>query len=161
MTPIHCLTCLSNSGEHRISPGPPIYEGVGWIVEHAYPTALLGWTVIVLRRHAEALHELTLEEFVELGQLQRAVSLALRAETGCEKEYSICYAEVEGFKHIHFHMIPRAGDLTAERQGGGVFAYLKPDTEALEPDIVAECCERLRELVDRHMNGLEIAGTTR
>ncbi len=36
-----CLTCLSNSGAKRISPGPTIYAGAYWYVEHAYPTTLL------------------------------------------------------------------------------------------------------------------------
>jgi len=29
-----------------------------------------GWLVIVLKRHAESLHELTTEEFAELAQIQ-------------------------------------------------------------------------------------------
>src|SRR5690348_4130801 len=37
-----CLTCLNLSGEHRISPGPCIYQGKYWTVDHAYPTTHLG-----------------------------------------------------------------------------------------------------------------------
>jgi hypothetical protein len=51
---MECLTCKSNSGEQRISPGPTIYEGEYWFVEHAYPVKRLGWLVIVLKRHEEA-----------------------------------------------------------------------------------------------------------
>ena len=54
-----CLTCLSNNGIRRISPGETIYSGKYWNVEHAYPSALLGWLVIVLKRHTGKLHELT------------------------------------------------------------------------------------------------------
>ena len=64
-----CPVCRSNEGVHRISPGVVIYEGQAWLVEHAYPTSLLGWLVIVLRRHSEALHDLTPDEATELGGL--------------------------------------------------------------------------------------------
>ena len=47
---MECLTCKSNSGEQRISPGPTIYEGQYWLVEHAYPVKRVGWIVIVLKR---------------------------------------------------------------------------------------------------------------
>ena len=53
-----CHTCESNSGEKRISPGCQIYSGQYWLVEHAYPSDLVGWLVIVLKRHCEKLHEL-------------------------------------------------------------------------------------------------------
>ena len=88
-----CPVCAANQGIKRISPGPVIYEGMAWQVEHAYPSSLLGWLVIVLRRHAEALHELTEAEAEELGVLQRAAAMALHQELGCAKEYSICYGE--------------------------------------------------------------------
>src|SRR5690348_12644608 len=63
---MECWTCKSNTGEKRISPGPTIFEGNYWLVEDTYPIKILGWLVIVLKRHAEALHELTAEEFIEL-----------------------------------------------------------------------------------------------
>ncbi len=47
-------TRRSLSGEQRISPGPTIYESRYWLVEHAYPCRMLGWLVIVLKRHVIA-----------------------------------------------------------------------------------------------------------
>ena len=52
--PSDCPVCRANEGIDRISPGAVIYEGRAWQVEHAYPTSLLDWLVIVLRRHVEA-----------------------------------------------------------------------------------------------------------
>jgi diadenosine tetraphosphate (Ap4A) HIT family hydrolase len=118
----------------RISPGPPIYETEHWLVEHAYPSALLGWLVIVLKRHADALHLLTASESAELGMLQWAVAKTLASQTGCAKEYMAFFAEMPGFHHVHLHMIPRAGDLAPELRGGKVFALL----QAARDDIVAE-----------------------
>ena len=148
-----CPVCLSNSGAERISPGAPIYEGEYWVVEHAYPSALLGWLVLVLKRHAEALHELTRAEGEELGVLQWAVSHALEAETDCEKEYSVFFAEMPRFSHVHFHIVPRATDLPAELRGGRVFAFLKaPPAEVIAPELVAQFCTRVSHRVRQQLD---------
>jgi diadenosine tetraphosphate (Ap4A) HIT family hydrolase len=107
-----------------------------------------GWTVIVLRRHAEALHDLTHAEFAELARLQSAVARALQAAFGCAKEYSVCYAEVAGFEHIHFHIVPRAPGLPPAEQGGGVFGHLKASDQAVPPADVVRVCGELARLVD-------------
>jgi hypothetical protein len=44
-----CYACLNVAGKMKISPGEVIYDGKYWIVDHAYPTKLLGWLVIVLK----------------------------------------------------------------------------------------------------------------
>jgi diadenosine tetraphosphate (Ap4A) HIT family hydrolase len=75
-------------------------------VEHAYPTQLLGWLVIVLRRHAEALHELTRDELLELASIQYDVIAELYAALHCQKEYLACYAELAHFQHIHSMSYP-------------------------------------------------------
>ena len=138
-----CSICRSNEGTARISPGPPIYEGRHWLVEHAYPSALLGWLVIVLRRHAEALHELSRAEAEELGTLQWAVAKLLRSETSCLKEYSVFFAEAPGFQHVHVHMVPRGPDLPTDFRGGRVFGLLQiPPEEAVPREAVAAFCSR-------------------
>ena len=72
-----------------------IFEGQYWYLEHAYPSALKGWLVVVLKRHVEALHELTAEEFTELGAIQARATKLLFAVLDCEKEYVMCLAEGE------------------------------------------------------------------
>jgi diadenosine tetraphosphate (Ap4A) HIT family hydrolase len=140
---VSCLICESNRGVARISPGPPIYEGEHWIVEHAYPSALLGWLVIVLKRHAEALHLLTEAESVELGMLQWASAKTLASLTGCAKEYIAFFAEMPGFHHVHFHVVPRHPDLDPELRGGKVFAFLHAGrSDTVPADRVAEFCAR-------------------
>ena len=104
---MECWICKSNTAEKKISPGPTIFEGQYWLVEHAYPVKTMGWLVIVLKRHAEALHELTAEEFAELAQIQAKLTKALFEELHCEKEYISCYAEAEHFYHIHFHVFAK------------------------------------------------------
>ncbi|MBN1875800.1 MAG: HIT family protein [Anaerolineae bacterium] len=141
-----CWSCRSLSGEQRISPGPPVYEGMYWVLEHAYPTALKGWLVVVLKRHAEALHELTPEEFSELALIQARASKLLFEVSGCEKEYLMCLAEAEHFHHIHVHIVPRARDLPDTVKGAKIFALLKPqEDEVVPPDEIKLFCELLRE----------------
>jgi len=101
--------------------------------------------VIVLKRHAEALHELSTGEFTELAQIQDHLIHLLHAELHCEKEYISCYAEMEHFRHIHFHVFAKPSHLPDELKGGGSFALLKVSKEeAVPPEEIIAFCELLR-----------------
>jgi diadenosine tetraphosphate (Ap4A) HIT family hydrolase len=140
-----CISCLGLAGTPRISPGPPIYVGTYWQVEHAYPSKLLGWLVIALRRHAVALHELTTDEFAELGSVLELAVRAVHGKFGTAKEYAACYAEARGFEHIHFHVVPRAHDMPEEFIGAGSFELIRvPRSEAVDPAAVKAFCESLK-----------------
>jgi diadenosine tetraphosphate (Ap4A) HIT family hydrolase len=140
-----CLSCLGLAGTPRISPGPPIYVGTYWQVEHAYPCAIVGWLVVVLRRHAEALHELTSEEFAELGSVLELSVRAVHGAHGTAKEYAACYAEARGFEHIHFHVVPRAHDVPEQHMGAASFELLRVSrSEAADPAAVRAFCESLQ-----------------
>lgn len=136
-----CYSCQALRGERHISPGQPIYQGQYWQVDHAWPTALIGWVVLVLRRHAAALHELTADEFAEMGTLLARTVQALHTETGCAKEYLACFAEADHFNHVHIHIVPRAANLPQTFQGPRIFALLNPDDAqtAKEADVRAFC----------------------
>lgn len=141
-----CYSCLANAGIRSVSPGPRIYEGTYWNVDHAYPTRLRGWLVLVLKRHAVTLHELSREELVEMGELLAHLTQLLHSEFGCFKEYISCFAEAEHFNHVHIHVVPRAADLPHELQGPRIFALLSPaEPDALPPAEITALCERLRQ----------------
>ena len=115
------------------------------MIEHAYPSALQGWLVLVLKRHVQALHELSAEEFAELGDLLPRTVQMLRAHLSCEKEYVACFAEAEHFKHVHVHIVPKPHDLPSELRGVAIFRMLK-DNE-VDPAItekIKTLCEELR-----------------
>ena len=80
--------------------------------------------MIVLKRHAEALHELTAEEFAELGPLLERTARALHEHLGSRKEYVACYAEAEHFNHVHVHVVARAEDWPQEFKGPRSFRLL-------------------------------------
>jgi len=142
---LDCYSCKSNSGEQRISPGPTIYEGKYWYVEHAYPVGMVGWLVLVLKRHVEALHELSAHEFAELGVLQGTVARLLHLELSSQKEYIMCFAEAEHFNHVHVHIVAIAHDLPHELRGPRILAMLKSEqVEPLPPDEIAAFCSHLK-----------------
>ena len=124
---MECLTCLSLSGARRISPGPFIYQGTYWVVDHAYPTTHLGWLVILPRRHVEALHELSKEEFQELAEIEYRLVQVMHTDPSTQKEYLMCFAEGEEFHHVHFHVVPKPFDLPR------VFGLLAVDEEHAIP----------------------------
>jgi len=142
---MECYTCKSNSGEKRISPGPSIYAGKYWLVEHAYPSTLKGWLVIAAKRHVEALHELTKEEFSELAEIFEKTAKLLHKVLNCQKEYSMCLGEVEHFNHIHFHVIAKPYDLPKELWGTNIVAVLKvEEKDAIPREEIKKFCEELK-----------------
>lgn len=95
-----------------------------WDLVHSYNTALPGWLVLVIRRHIEAIDEMTEAEAVELGILIRQVSKVLKELTGCIKTYVIQFAEAVEHPHVHFHVVPRMADQPEERRSTKIFSYL-------------------------------------
>jgi diadenosine tetraphosphate (Ap4A) HIT family hydrolase len=143
---MECLSCRSVSGEKRISPGPYIHEGNYWLVDHAYPASLKGWLVIVLRRHVEALHELSQEEFSELADIQYKLAQVMRTDAFTEKEYMMCFAEGENFHHIHIHFVAKPENLPAEAKGPRIFSMLNIDEQhAIPATELKAFCEKLKE----------------
>jgi len=124
MTTVECYSCAQSNSQDL-----PIRENIlcegGWRVAHSFNSSLPGWLVIVPLRHISSPDEMTAEEAEALGRLIRNASVALKRTTSCEKTYVMMFAEAEGFSHVHFHLVPRTGDLPEERRGPQVFAYLK------------------------------------
>ncbi|QBD78043.1 HIT family protein [Ktedonosporobacter rubrisoli] len=139
---MECLTCLNLSGERRISPGPYIYQGESWVVDHAYPTSHPGWLVILPRRHIEALHELSKEEFQELAEIEYKLVQAMHTDPAVQKEYMMCFAEGQGFHHVHIHVVPKPANLPEHLKGPRIFELLKVEGEqALSAEALTAFCE--------------------
>ena len=114
----------------EFGPSSAIWLSEGWRGAHSFNSALLGWLVVVPRRHIESIHELSDDESVELGRLLRQASRALVDVLGCQKTYVMMFAEAPGFNHVHFHVVPRAHGLDTDHRGSGIFEYLKhPESE--------------------------------
>jgi diadenosine tetraphosphate (Ap4A) HIT family hydrolase len=98
-----------------------------WRVALAFNSSLEGWAVVIPTRHIESLDELSDGESASLGVLLRDLSRALKTVTGCQKTYVMLLAEMPGFNHVHFHVVPRMADLPSDRTGTAIFAYLQED----------------------------------
>src|SRR5436305_2704295 len=145
---IECYSCREHAGV-RISPGPTLYAGKYWLVEHAYPTSYKGWLVIVARRHVEALHDLNKEEFIELADIQYKLTRAMRQDFQIQKEYMACFSEAEHFQHIHVHVIPRPYDLPSDALGPKVFSNLHiAARDAVPSDEIIAFCEDFRKRLE-------------
>ena len=122
----HCKTC--ELLDRRDTGTAPLWDNIHrtqfWDVVHSYNTALPGWMVLVVRRHIEAIDELTENEAVELGILLRQVSAALREVTGCSKTYVVQFAEHQEHPHVHFHVIPRMANQPEDRRSTRIFGYV-------------------------------------
>ncbi len=119
-----CYSCDQSSVLDSLPPRELIGLDEHWRVAHAINSALPGWLVLLPRRHVTAIADLTDAEAAGLGGWQVRLSRALRAVTGSPKTYVVQFAEESGFAHVHFHVVPRAGDLPADRLGPRIFGYL-------------------------------------
>lgn len=143
-----CHTCVLLSGRDAgtAPPWDSIIRTAYWDIVHANDTSLLGWLVLVLRRHAEAIDELSEAEAAELGRLQRAVSVFLKADLGCTKTYIMQFAEHPQHPHVHFHVVPRMPELPAAQAGANIFSYLNVDNDERVPESAMNAlAERLRQ----------------
>jgi len=81
-------------------------ESPRWLLmRHADPVPLAGWMMLVAREHRAGLDAATAAEAAEIGPALAAIAAAVRAETGCERTYSITFNEA--VPHLHLHVIPR------------------------------------------------------
>ncbi|CCH17888.1 HIT family protein [Micromonospora lupini] len=143
--PSSCLSCGQNAENPNRRPENWIASDDNWRVSHAIGAAVAGWLVLVPRRHVVTIADLTDDEAAALGTWQIRLSRALHAVTGCAKTYVAQFAELAGFEHVHFHVVPRADGLPHHFQGPRVFRLLgKPDQPAVTPAEVTRVSAALR-----------------
>lgn len=125
-----------------------IYRTSLWDVAHCYETSLPGWLVLITRRHIESIDELSNSEAVELGQLLRETSSALKAVTGCLKTYVLQFAESPDHPHVHFHVIPRMAELHEDYRSTQIFKYLGvPEKERVSEDAMNGIATKVRDIL--------------
>ncbi len=131
-----CGTCerVQHRDDGNAPPWDSIIRSDQWDVVHAYDSSLLGWIVLVPRRHMEAVDELTESEGHELADLLRGVSSFLKRFLGCRKTYIMQFAEHPQHPHVHFHVVPRMPDIPVENIGANVFNYLSVDEASRVPE---------------------------
>ncbi|MGC5015139.1 HIT family protein [Streptosporangium sp. DT93] len=146
-TPADCYTCEREARFGALPSRERIAFDEHWRVAHAIGTALPGWLVLVPRRHVTAIADLTDAEASGLGTWQVRLSRALHEVTGCAKTYVVQFAELEGFHHVHFHIVPRMVDLPRELRGRGVFDLLGRTGDAIPDERMDETATTLARLL--------------
>jgi diadenosine tetraphosphate (Ap4A) HIT family hydrolase len=121
---VACLTCEAAEGRVELSLVPSLAVTEHWRVEQGHPSTIRGWLVVVLRRHAPALHDLTADEWAELATVLAATCEAHRRVVGAEKEYVMQFAEADGHRHVHFHVVPRLAESPDDLRGPRVMDAL-------------------------------------
>jgi diadenosine tetraphosphate (Ap4A) HIT family hydrolase len=119
-----CYPCVVNGQLGTLPPRERIVVEHGWRAAHAFDSSLAGWIVLMPVRHVCALHELTADEATAMGDLLVRLSKALRDVVGCEKTYSMLFAEAEGFGHVHLHVVPRMAWFEPTQIGPQVLTFL-------------------------------------
>lgn len=147
-----CGTC--ERVRQRDAGVAPLWDSMvrsdAWDVVHAYDSTLLGWIVLVPRRHIESVDELTRSEAHELGDLLRSVSAFLKQHSGCTKTYVMQFAEHPQHPHVHFHVVPRMPDIPEANVGANVFNYLGADeAERVSESEMNELGRQLRTALGR------------
>ncbi len=144
----NCDTCKLIQA--RDSGSAPLWDCITrteyWDIAHAFNTSLLGWVVVVLRRHIASIDELTDDEALELGPLLRKISIGLREIVGCSKTYVMQFAELPNHSHVHFHVVPRMADMPEEHRGANVFSYLGvPNQDRISEESMNKIATKLTE----------------
>jgi diadenosine tetraphosphate (Ap4A) HIT family hydrolase len=78
---------------------------------HGAPLLAAGQGFVVLRRHAQSLSDLTVEEQAALGPFLQQVVLAVERALQPQRVHIASYGE--GIRHVHFHILPRTLELPA------------------------------------------------
>jgi diadenosine tetraphosphate (Ap4A) HIT family hydrolase len=143
-----CRTCelLAVRDAGGAPPRDNVIRTAHWDVVHAFGTAIEGWLVLILRRHAGAISELDEAEAAEFGPLVVRVSRALEETTGCERTYVSLFAEDPAHRHVHVHVVPRFREQPDEVRGVRVFSRLGlSDEDSVTPERMDELALALRE----------------
>jgi diadenosine tetraphosphate (Ap4A) HIT family hydrolase len=126
------------------APGAQLHLDEHWRLVHARPTSVTGWLVLVLRRHVEALHELTDDEAAGLGRWLVPVCRALHRVTGCEVEYVAQLADSRADPHVHVHLIARGPGWPRCRTGAAVLGDLgSPGSRPVSEDSIAVLMQQM------------------
>ena len=151
MTPADgCAVC---GFEHPARRAPELvaWEDDLWILRHhMLPAPLVGWFMLVSRRHLGGPAELSDAEAAAFGPAIRKASQAIKAATGAPKVYAIAFGE--GAPHLHVHLIPRYADRpdTAAWKLADVYrAVERGEIPAADAAQVAACVGELARLLGR------------
>lgn len=106
-----CISCDIVSGRFQ-PPGGIVYENDYWLVAlRAKPLRSPCYPFIILKRHCEHVHELTLKEATSLGEMMKLTAQVAIDVVKPAKVHFGLYAEQ--VKHLHIHVFLRMPTMPA------------------------------------------------
>jgi diadenosine tetraphosphate (Ap4A) HIT family hydrolase len=108
-----CVFC-DGAWPHR----NPLYEDEHWSLRGLDGPP--GWAVLWLRRHAEAITELTEDEQASLGPVVARISEAITEAAGAERVYVNVWGEEN--RHFHVVLLARGREIPPELRGPAMMA---------------------------------------
>lgn len=145
-----CSVCAFEHPRRR-APELVAWEDSLWIVRHHMPPSpLVGWFMLISRRHFGGPADLSESEALFLGPTLRRVSQAIKAVTGAPKVYAIAFGE--GAPHLHVHLVPRYADrpdLAAWKLADVYRDVEGGELPAADPDLVRASVRSLGALLGR------------
>lgn len=147
-TPAEGCSVCSFEHPRRRAPELVAWEDSLWILRHhMLPAPLVGWFMLISRRHLGGPADLSDMEAMFLGPRLREVSQAIKAVTGAPKVYAIAFGE--GAPHLHVHLVPRYADRPdtgAWKLADAYRAVERGEIPAADPAEVSAC---VRDLANR------------
>jgi diadenosine tetraphosphate (Ap4A) HIT family hydrolase len=115
---------------------------VDWIYQDDYWSLgtvlhVPGWLQLQLRRHAESVPDLTVDELDSIGPTLARVSTALRLAAQAERVYF--YSLGENQRHFHIMLIARTAAIPPDQRGAPLMANMtKYDGDPAETQRIAQ-----------------------
>ncbi|MFZ9914995.1 MAG: HIT family protein [Phycisphaerales bacterium] len=135
-------------------------ESPRWrLMRHADPVPLAGWMMLVAREHRSGLDAMAPEEAGEVGVALAAIAAAVRAETGCERTYSLTFNEA--VPHLHLHVIPRHAGDASTTSWALADRYRATMRQEIAPADAASAERTARAVADRALPALAAIGFMR
>ena len=110
-----CAICslhrnLSHLAEHEL------WRSDRWLLRHhPQPSPLVGWCLLDSWRHLGGPIDFAPAEAREWGLIVQQAAQLVKADSDCDRVYAIAFGE--GARHLHLHLIPATGTMTAVPHG--------------------------------------------
>ena len=109
-----CGMCASLDTE------PALYSDDLWVIRPIEPPwAIVGWMLMISRRHCSNPAAMDDDEARDLGTSVRHFERTLQRVTGAERIYTAALGEQA--RHLHIHMVPRYAQMPNNVSGWAVF----------------------------------------
>ena len=122
--------------ESEVPPRGFLFQNEYWSVGAHPNTAVPGWLVAHLRRHAPGLVDMSQAELASMGPTLALVARAMTAVLQPERIYFVHFGE--NYRHVHVVLMPRGAEVPPEHRSAGLHVNSKRYLDPARAKTVAE-----------------------